>query len=235
MARSRPDKSAQVIESLLSDGQRARASGDLFAAQAAAAEALRLSHQGRDYDRMALAAEQLNAVRQDLRRAAAKTRRVTIVEGEVPSGADLKPGCYVVQPPRVGIDGRTLREIAAAAGVPALVVVREPTTRSGLWPVVALGPVTVRTRIKPPGAAGSKSRKTEPKPTPAWVQGALDALGEASLAGVPEAPATSRVESLAERLATVPESAVLHEELRDACLAAAEELAAAPNKSAGKD
>jgi hypothetical protein len=234
LARSRPDKSAQAVESLLSEGQRAQASKDLFAAQAAAAEALRLSHQARDYARMAEAVGQLNVARQDIRRAAAKARRVTIIEGEIPSGAELKPGCYIVQPPRVGIDGRTLREIAAAARIPALVVVREPTTRSGLWPVVALGPVTVRTRIKPPAPTSSKPAKAEPKPTPAWVQGALDALATASLADVPGSPATVRVEALVERLGTVPESAELHEQLQRACLAAADELAAAAGKPLSK-
>lgn len=233
MARSRPDKSAQAVESLLTEGQRAQASKDLFAAQAAAAEALRVSHQARDYARMAEAVGQLKIARQDIRRAAVKARRVTIVQGEIPSGADLKPGCYVVQPPRVGIDGRTLREIAAAARVAALVVVREPTTRSGLWPVVALGPVTIRTRIKPP-AGTSKPAKGEPRPTPAWVQGALDALGSASLEDVPQAPAAGRVEALLERLGTVPESAELHDQLQQACLAAADELAAASGKPLSK-
>lgn len=228
MARPRSDKSVQAIASSLEKAEQALAAGEPFAAQAVASEAVRLSHQTRDFGRMARAVELLGAARQDIQRAATKSRRVTIIEDEVPGGAEIKPGCYLVQPPRVGVDGRALRELATAAGVPAVVIVREPTTRTGLWPVVALGPVTIRARVKPP--AGGKSAKAVPKPTPAWVQTAIEALAQAALETVPESPAAARVDALVERLGSIPESPTLHEALRDACLAAADEVAAASGK-----
>ena len=225
MGRPVADKPA-LIDSLLRSGRRAQDRGDLFGAQRSLDQALQAAHQTEDYERMAEAVRALGQVREAIRESATKSRRVAVVDERIPQGRDLKPGCYLVQPPRVGVDGRTLRELAAAAGIPALVVVREPTTRAGLWPVVALGPITVRTRVKPPGAAGKGGtsggvKKSAGKPTPTWMKGAIEALGEAAVEGAPQAPASVRVAALLERLGTVPESSILHETLHEACLAAA--------------
>lgn len=75
---------------------------------------------------------------------------VFVVDGELPGPKGLRAGCYLVSPPRVGVDGRTLRELADKHEVPIVVTVREPTTQAGLWPVVAVGPVTLRAKVPPP-------------------------------------------------------------------------------------
>lgn len=82
---------------------------------------------------------------------------VYLIDTGHPTPADLRPGCYLVQPPRVGLDGRVLRQALDDTEVPGLVVVREPTTRAGLWPLVALGPVTVRVHVPPPGPGSLKA------------------------------------------------------------------------------
>lgn len=121
-----------------------------FEAERICAECLRKALALRDFDRLARIVLPLQEARRQKRDLAIDAGRVLVVNGELPSEDDLQPGCYLVEPPRVGVDGRLLREAADRRGVPAVVVVREPETRDGLWPIVAVGPVTIRTKVKPP-------------------------------------------------------------------------------------
>lgn len=157
-----------------------------FEAERLALTALRKAHVSRDYERMARIAMPLQEARRQKRDLAydaamakpapapSATTKVTkstakkvpeseagggvfVVTGEIPSGKALVPGCYLVSPPRVGLDGRMLRESADKREVPVIVTVREPESRDGLWPLVALGPVTIRTKVEPPPQSGGKS------------------------------------------------------------------------------
>jgi hypothetical protein len=156
---------------------------------------------------------------------------------------------YLLSPPRVGVDGRLMRETALRQEVPIVIIVREPTTKAGLWPIVAVGPVTVRARLAPPlphpvptrSDTGSKNSRTpakgpkaktpkeppgktgaHPVPTPEWMLLACEALGDAAIANVsPTLSPVSRVMALAERLEAVPDHEKLHQRLEEAAREAA--------------
>jgi hypothetical protein len=164
---------------------------------------------------------------------------VFVIDAEVPAPDTLEAGCYLVKPPRVGLDGRLLREMADRREVPAIVLVREPRTRAGLWPVVALGPVTVRTPVPPPTPeatskrpAGGKGKKALRAPAPAdpdgiipsvaWFLDAGERLGDAGLASMdPNRHVIGRVEDLLMRVAAHPDHEKLHQALAAACRDAA--------------
>lgn len=109
------------------------------------------------------------------------------------------PGCLLVQPPMVGIEGRALRQEAEAARVALIVLTREPLMRDGRWPIVASGAgvrwpderrgppggLTVRARVQPPvhvsRVDASPTRDEAPTPPPSWFGEAIDALDDAAL------------------------------------------------------
>ncbi len=92
-----------------------------------------------------------------------------------------------------------------------LVVCREPTTATGLVPIVAIAPgTTVRTQVKPPS--------NERKPTAAWFQSSLDALAGAAMDRIdPEQEVERRIDAILGCLDAVPDSDPLHDMLADAC------------------
>lgn len=129
-----------------------------FHAEHLAEQALRKAHHAHDYERLArILLPLLEARRQkrDLAFDAAKAGAVFLVASDLPAGKKILPGCYLIAPPRVGIDGRLLREEADKREIPVIIAVREPATRDGLWPVVALGPVTIRAKVAPPAPAAA--------------------------------------------------------------------------------
>jgi len=230
-------KDAGKIDALMEKASRELAAGDYFAAERSCVAALDKAFIAGDYDRMArivLPLQEARRQKRDLAYDAALTSGVYLVTGDVPTGRHLKPGCYLVAPPRVGVDGRALREAADRKGVPVIVVVREPTTRDGLWPVVALGPVTIRAKVAPPRSAGRSRKHAEPKqtngaavvfdvtqeplPTPQWMLEANEALGDAAIESVPpDAAPEARVEAFMDRLRAHPDHEKLHQRLAEAC------------------
>lgn len=113
-------------------------------------DALARAHHIRDYDRLARILMPLQEARRHKRDLAADAKAVFVISDELPSGKGLVPGCYLIAPPRVGVDGRALREALDKKHVPAIVLTREPTSRDGLWPIVAVGPATIRAKVTPP-------------------------------------------------------------------------------------
>lgn len=199
-----------------------------FECQALCEDSLTKAHSVRDYDRMARVLMPLQESRRLIRQLAVDAGAhgsVTIVDSSLPEKA-IEPGCYLVAPPRVGVDGRTLREAATKRETPAMVLVREPTTRDGMWPLVAVGPVTVRTRVTPPGKG--EWLEQDVRPGPAWFERAAEALGDAAITGVQEGNASGTgagglgalVDALMERLTTLPDHEKLHQRLQEACRAA---------------
>jgi hypothetical protein len=184
-----------------------------FEAEHACAEALARAHAAGDYERMsriALPLQEARRQKRDMAFDAAKS--VTLVTGVLPSGRALRAGCYLLAPPRVGVDGRALREIADRKRVPTIIVVREPTTREGLWPVVAIGPVTFRTRVKPPPGG------PDDPPSREWMIETNEALGDAAIAQVPpDADPYTRSDLLFDRVQALPDHEKLHQFLADAC------------------
>jgi hypothetical protein len=197
----------------LADARVSLEAGAHFEAERLADDALRRASDAEDFRAMAHALTTLRQIRAARIDIALDSEHVVILS-DAP-GADLfeTPGCWLLEPPLVGADGRRLREEAFQAETPALVVVREPETAAGTWPLVMIGPVTVRTYVAPPETIDTD-----------WMLAASEALGEAAIAQIAEDLAPqSRVERLLERLQTLPDADVLHETLIEACLLAAEE------------
>lgn len=142
---------AKKVDSLMERASAMLVDRRYFDAEREAVQALALAYAHRDYERMARILLPLQEARRQKRDLAVDAGEVRVVEGELPATEELRAGCYLIRPPRVGVDGRALRELADRAEVPVVVVVREPTTRDGLWPVVSIGPVTIRTKVRPPG------------------------------------------------------------------------------------
>lgn len=196
-------------------------------------EALERAFISADYERMSRIVLPLEESRRQKRDMAFDTRAVYVVDRVAPTGRNLRPGCYLVAPPRVGIDGRLLREAANKKKVPAIVVVREPASRDGLWPVVAIGPVTIRTKVGPPGSARSNvngvadeasetSATSTAVPEPEWFLRASEAIGDKAINGIePTAAPVSRVEALMKCLQAHPDHEKLHQMLGAACREAA--------------
>lgn len=236
MARTQAEK-ADKIDAMMEKASKALVRRQYFVAEKLAASALRRAHHEADYDRMARIILPLQEARRQKRDLATDTGRVFVVDGEIPTGKALVAGCYLVAPPRVGVDGRTLREIADEKKVPVVVIVREPESREGLWPIVAVGPVTVRAKVKPPKARpvkspkkpakGSKAQEPPPvtpaapalaTPTPEWFTTACETLGDEAILQVPATlHAAARVAALMDRLEAHPNHEKLHQRLEEAC------------------
>ncbi len=124
---------------------------DYFETERVCLQALRRAMAINDFDRVARIVLPLQEARRQRREMAVDSGAVFLVE-DGPAPERVLPGCYLFAPPRVGVEGRNLREVADKARVPVVVVVREPVTKDGLWPLVAVGGCTVRTKVTPPTA-----------------------------------------------------------------------------------
>ncbi len=242
------DAPAARIDSIMERASHALVERRYFDAERLCLDALELAHRDGVYERMARICLPLQEARRQKRDLAADAREVFLIDDQLPKPGKLHPGCYLVRPPRVGLDGRLLREMADHKQVPIIVLVREPTTRTGMWPIVALGPVTVRTHVAAPEPAaapaspanrkgkGVKKRSVaapmpaepasvsagDPLPQVEWFLAACEALGDAAIASVdPARGAVGRVEDLLMRVAACPDHEKLHQALAAACEAAA--------------
>jgi hypothetical protein len=143
---------AQRIDAMMEKASRALVARRYFEAERLCAEALQIAFNHQDYERMARVVLPLQEARRQKRDLAIDAGKVYVVGAQWTEESPIRPGCYLVVPPRVGMDGRQLRERADEKQVPIVVLTREPTTRTGHWPIVALGPVTVRVKVPPPTA-----------------------------------------------------------------------------------
>ncbi len=201
---------------------RARASleaGEIFAAERDAIESLQQLSADADFPRLGACAEILLGARRAKRDLALKSKKVNriseyddldpLLSGEKP----IKAGLYLIEPLLVAADGRDLREKADSDGVAILVVVREPETQLKQWPVVMVGPETVRTKIAKPARIDAS-----------WIQEAADALGAQALANIDDqANASAQAQHMSRLVGTVVDHVALHEALIDACARAESE------------
>lgn len=207
-----------------------------FEAEKLCMDALRSAISGEDYERAARICLPLQEARRLKRQLAIDSGRIEVVSEGLGEGYVFKPGCYIVCPPRVGAEARAIRQLADEQQVPVITFAREPTTRAGLCPLVAVGPVTVRAFIdEPPPVTQPKPRKgakqTQPLALPAvkglfgvyvpppieWIVAASEALGDAAIAQVTSPVAADRVDDLFARLQSCPDHEKLHQRLMEAC------------------
>lgn len=197
-----------------------------FEAQRLAAGALARAHSANDFERMSRILLPLQEARRQIRQLAVDSGQTFLVSGL----ARIQPmiGCYLFQPPLIGADARAFRDSAASEEVPVFVITREPLTRDGRWPIVAVnGSVSVRTRVEPPwklervetnvskDAVGAGAYGPPPV---AWFESASEALGDAAIARLKEGePAAWRVDDLMGYLDCHPDHEKLHQRLADEC------------------
>jgi hypothetical protein len=141
-------------------------------------------------------------------------KKVFILNSGVVEEMRILPGCYIVEPPLVGADARRLRLAALRDEIPVAVLCREPINRMGLCPVVAIGGVTVRTRIQP--------AKNPDKPTLSWFANALEELGAFAIETVDAGhDLDKQIDDLLAKLDAHPDHEGLHQTLADLCRRAA--------------
>lgn len=200
---------AARIDTLMEQASQALVRTDYWACERDAREALRLAHGSRDYERMARIVLPLLEARRLKRQKAQDAKRIVVVSSMTElEGQPLKPGCYLLKPPScVGADGRALLARAEQESVPVIVIVHEPLTLTKDWPIVVLGPTTIRARVEPAKA----------KPTPSWFLDALDALGEAALASVDASTPPQRVDQLMACVEALADHEGLHQALAEEC------------------
>lgn len=212
-------KTADKIDQLMERAGEALASGDYFGCERLASEALELAHLAKDWDRMARILMPLEEARRQKRLAAADTGEVHRIDSvdELLEMDTIKPGCWLLEPLIVGAHGREFRARADAQGVPIIVIVREPETQLGDWPLAMLGPVVVRTRVSPPEEL-----------TPEWFLAAAESMGEEAIESVQiDIEPETRINRLMDRLLTLRDHDELHQVVAQACRAALSESAAA--------
>ncbi len=199
------------VDDLMERALAALAKTDYFAAITLCDKAMRKARRADDFDRVARIALPLQEARRQIRQQAmdaGKTVHLITDPSQVPTR--IKSGCYLVAPPLIGLDASTLAEMGLRKKVPVVAIAREPLTRAGLWPVVTVAAISVRTRLAPPvplERVETNMTKDEFKgdiPV-SWFEAACEALGQAAIDSVPTAdPAAWRVDDLLERLEALP-------------------------------
>ncbi|MDA0803280.1 MAG: hypothetical protein O2819_05935 [Planctomycetota bacterium] len=203
----------QRIDDLARAAQKELRASSWFEAERLALRALDLAHQARNWDAMAGVVLPLQEARRQRMQRAIDCNVLRVVESNIPEEPRTEPGCYLVQPPQVGADARRLRLAALHREVPVLVLCREPVTRLGQVPVVAVGPETIRARV----AAVPKKGYTLP-----WFLSALRDLGDAAIAGLDTGLEWHRqVQYLVSALDAVSDHEELHQILHEVCAKAA--------------
>ncbi len=211
------------IDSMMDRASRALVETDYFEAERLSERALRQARSARDFERMARICLPLQEARRQKRLIALDAGfGLLICKGaDVPRA--LEPGVYLLQPPMIGAEARTLREHADRKKVPALVLCREPMTRDGRWPMVAVGPRIFRAKVATPEPLErvedhvTKDRYSGLPPA-SWFEMASEALGDAGFAALPDVEHPDfRVDDLLDLLDAHPGHEKLHQWLAEAC------------------
>ena len=189
-----------------------------FEAERHAMKALERARHALDFERMSRICLPLQEARRQIRQLATDAGVRATVSKALGHGGELQPGCILLEPPRIGIEARNLRELAARREIPVMILAREPLTKTGHWPIVGVGdgnpfPISVRVKVMPPDGG---------VPTIDWFISAQEALGDAAIAKVdPRWPADHRVDDFMELLPAVPDHEKLIQALASACAQAA--------------
>lgn len=204
-------------DELMEKASRALAAADYFDAERLADRALQKLLRARDFEQMSRVILPLQEARRQKRHEATDAGHRGFVKSLNTSTAFVT-GCYLLEPPLVGVDTRVARGVANKHRVPVLILCKEPTTSAGKWPIVGVGTgepfgVVVRVQVAPPAAN---------TPDSAWYMATQELLGDTAIAKIkPEWPADHRVEDLMEYLEAVPDHEKLMQVLAETCREAA--------------
>lgn len=205
-----------TVHQVMEKAQAALQRNAWFEAEHLACRGLEAARSHRDFGLMARIILPLQEARRLRLQAAldvAAKRGVVVVDKPFAEEFRPEPGCYLIQPPMVGADARRLRLAALEQQVPVAVLCREPLTRARLCPIVAIGQLTIRTKVDPP--------KDPDRPTLVWFAATMEALGDAAIETLdPGLGIVKQVDALLARLDAWPDHEKLHQALADACRAA---------------
>ncbi len=202
-------RAVKKIDTLMESASEALAKGLYFECERDAAKALELAHASNDWERMARICMPLEEARRQKRLDAADAGVAGRLENldELLELGEITPGCWLLEPLIVAAHARDFRDRADEQGAATLVIVREPLTQLGDWPLAALGPVVVRTRVAPAKAL-----------TVEWFLGAAEAMGDEAIESVEtDLEPETRVNRLMDRLQTLRDHDELHQTLASAC------------------
>jgi hypothetical protein len=216
------------IDDLMEKASEALVRTRYFEAERLCEKALLMARQNQDFEQMARIVLPLQEARRQRFQQAIDVGKIRLIDKPVAEDVKVERGCYLVQPPQVGADGRRLRMASLQQEKPVAVLCREPTTALKQVPIVAIGTgTTIRTRIEPP--------KNPSKPDMAWLVAAFEQLGDAALESLdPSLPGPRKVDALLDRLDALPEHEKLHQALAEACRTAAKDATLHDEVVAGK-
>ena len=205
----------EKVDEIMERAEAALRRSQWFEAERLAMRALELARAQDDFSTLSRVTLPLQEARRQRVQEALGARKLTILNADITEEMPLKPGCYLVEPPTVGADARRLRLAALRREVPVAVLCREPLSRLGLCPVVAIGQMTVRARIAPP--------KSWDKPDLKWYAEAMELLGDAAIEMLDTGLELDRqVDFLIAALDAVPDHEKLHQALAATCREAAQ-------------
>jgi len=244
-----PSPSAsQRIDRLMDRASAALVETRYWEAERQAFQALELARREGDWERMARITMPLLEARRQKRLAAVDAPGRWVVERAEDVPQPIRPGLYLLQPPMTGMDARMLREAAADTETPVITLAREPLTRSGQWPVAAVGRLIFRARTAPPegverdGSRMTRDRYVGPDGSEdftafaqrddfdPWFLAAAEALGDEGARQCAHFTGSEAVDALLDRIDAVPDHEKLHQALEAACRAAAADHAEAPDR-----
>jgi hypothetical protein len=252
MPGSVPASTLAAIDRLMERASVALEATRYFDAERAARTALSRAHHAGDYERMARIVLPLQEARRQKRQLAVdasflgrEARGVTVIESRRAVPNAPAPGCYLFQPPLLGVDARAFRDAADAAETPIFILTREPLARDGLWPIVSVGPVVLRTKVHPPcpvQRVEAATARDDFAPAHAarisreWFEASAETLGDSAIRRLSAAdPAAWRVDDALEFLEALPDHEKLHQSLAAACLQAMREPAPTMPRRRGVD
>jgi hypothetical protein len=220
------------IDILMEKASNALVATNYFEAEALCLKALMRAAAASDFQRMARICLPLQEARRQKREEAVDAGRTFILHDLPRRGTDLHPGCYLLEPPVIGIEANTLREMCDRKKVPALVLCREPLTSAGRWPLVAVSgsdreSLAVRVQVPPPAGFEAPHKLNgfhgpRPGPPASWFLATQEALGDAAITRVKaDLPPDYRALDLLEFMRAIPDHEKLHQALMAACAIAA--------------
>ncbi len=218
---------ANSIDHLMEKASAALVATHYFEAEALALKALERAASAGDFGRMARICLPLQEARRQKREQALDAGRTVIFHDLPHRTLPIEPGCYLLEPPLIGIEAADFRALCDRKKVPAMVLCREPLTSQGKWPIVGVSgtdreSLVIRVQVPPPPGFEHSARNGEhgPRPGPpgSWFIATQEALGDAAIAKVnPKLPWDYRALDLLEYLRAVPDHEKLHQALMDAC------------------
>lgn len=211
--------SSNPIDELMEKASAALLHTDYFKAEDLCLKALTKARRGRDFERLSRIILPLQEARRQRRHEAFDCGHRAVLSKLSDVKAPHPAGVYLLRPPIIGIEATIVRATAFRKKIPIAVLVREPLTSSGNWPLVLTVPErSIRIQVPAPESDETIA------PTAAWFMASIEALGDAALSSLdPKDPAQWRVDDLLEFIEALPEHEKLHQRLAVECRAAMHE------------